>query len=264
MHTTVFFNLKGGTGKTVSCINFAAELAARGKLVVCVDADPQMNLTHFFDKAGDAEVSTLHDVLTQGVPSWLANLIRPTRLAGVAILPASMDLILDDVRAIHEQRIRITAIRELVELLAEEDAADYVLIDSPPGFTAATTCALAAADDVIIPMRPDAFSVAGVGELMRQVRGMREINPRLHVAGVLVTQLRHTTVAKETVDALAESAIPMFSATIRSATAIERSTFERKPVRDLTGLYAKQAAEDYAAAVDEWLKGGAGNGNQIA
>lgn len=259
MRTTVFFNMKGGTGKTVSCINFAAELAARGKRVVCVDADPQMNLTQFF--IGDAEegYTTVYDLLSGTQDAFCESWLLDAR-ENIRLVPGSMDLILADVRALNEHRIKLMALRDLAEVLAEDDAADVMLIDCPPSFTAATTVALASADDVVIPMRPDAFSVAGVGELMRQVAGMREINPRLRVAGVLVTQYRNTTVAKEVLDALGESAIPVFGTTIRATTAIERSTFERKPVRELPGTYARQVAEDYAAAVTEWEKGANGNG----
>lgn len=259
MRTTVFFNMKGGTGKTVSCINFAAELAARGKRVVCVDADPQMNLTQFF--IGDAEegFATVYDLLSGTQDPYYENWMLDAR-ENIKLVPGSMDLILADVRALNEHRIKLMALRDLAEAFAEDDAADVMLIDCPPSFTAATTVALAAADDVIIPMRPDAFSVAGVGELMRQIAGMHEINPHLHVSGVLVTQHRNTTVAKEVVDALTESAIPVFGTTIRATTAIERSTFERKPVRELPGVYAKQVAEDYAAAVTEWEREGERNG----
>ena len=259
MRTTVFFNMKGGTGKTVSCINFAAELAARGKRVVVIDADPQMNLTQFFAGDIEPEATTLCDYLNGEQDPYYENCLLDVR-ENIKLLPGSMDLILADVRALNEHRIKLMALRDLGEALAGDDAADVMLIDSPPSFTAATTVALAAADDVIIPMRPDAFSIAGVGELIRQIAGMREINPRLRVAGVLVTQYRATTVAKEVVDALGESAIPVFGTTIRAATVVERSTFERKPVRELPGVYAKQVAEEYAAAVNEWLKGGADNG----
>lgn len=258
MRTTVIFNAKGGVGKTITTINMAAELAARGKRVVVVDADPQGNLTQFF--GAEQDCGTLYEVLTgTGEPYYVDN-IQDTQIAGVQIIPASGDLILADVRAIREQSIKLTALHDLAVCMAEDDAADVMLIDSPPSFTAATTAALAAADDVIIPIKLDAFSLSGVGELLRQIAGMHEINPRLRVAGALVTMYDGTTVAKETADALAESAIPIFGVSIKRSTAVDRSTFERKPLRELPGTYAKLLAEQYAAVVDEYLRGGAGNG----
>lgn len=258
MRTTVIFNAKGGVGKTVTTINMAAELAARGKRVVVVDADPQGNLTQFF--GAEQDCGTLYEVLTGTGEPYYGDTIQDTQIDGVQILPASMDLILADVRAIKEQSIRLTALHDLAVCMAEDDVADVMLIDSPPSFTAATTAALAAADDVIIPIKLDAFSLAGAGELLRQIAGMHEINPRLRVAGALVTMYDGTTVAKETMDALIESAIPIFGTSIKRSTAVDRSIFERKPLRELPGTYAKLLAEQYAAVVDEYLKGGAGNG----
>lgn len=254
MRTTVIFNAKGGVGKTVTTINMAAELAARGKRVVCIDADPQRNLSAFF--GADLESCTLYDVLMRRDP-YYENTLQNTQLDGVQILPGSMDLILADVRALQAKEIKLHAIRELVEVMAEDDYCDYVLIDSPPSFTAATTAALAAADDVVIPIKLDAFSLAGVKELLRQVRGMRDVNPDLTIAGILVTQYDGTVVAKETADALRESAIPVFGTVIRRTTAVDRSTFERKPLRESKGVYAKYAAEEYADVVNEYLGGGA-------
>ena len=259
MRTTLIFNCKGGVGKTVTAINLAAELAARGKRVVAVDADPQCNLTRFFLNGAEEEYTTLYEVLTGNhEPVWSDWMLDAAE--NIKLVPGSMDLVLADVHALQQKDIKLTAIRELAETLAEDDAADFMLIDSPPSFTAATTAGLAAADDVIIPMRLDAFSLAGVGELLRQIAAMRDVNPRLRIAGVLVTQYDGTTVALETVEALRQSAVPIFNTMIHRTTAVDRSTWERKPLRELHGTYALRAAQEYAALVDEWLKGGAGNG----
>lgn len=260
MRTTVIFNCKGGVGKTISTINLAAELARLGKRVVCVDADPQRNLTEFFAADGD-DVATLYDVLTLGVPTYLPGLLHHTQIDGVDVIPASAELILADVRAINDGSIRLDALRNLaVNLAAEDDAPDHMLIDCPPSFTAATSAALAAADDVIIPVKLDRFSVDGVRELLRQINGMREINPRLTVAGILVTQYDGTTVAKATADAMRESALPVFGTCIRKTTAVDRSTYERLPLRKCKGNYAQLAADEYADVVKELLEGGAKNG----
>lgn len=259
MKTTLIFNCKGGVGKTVTTINMAATLAARGKRVVLVDADPQCNLTRFYSAEPGLGDTTLYEVLTgEHEPyygDWLGEVAE-----NIKLIPGSMDLILADVHALQQKDIKLTAIRELAEALAEDDAADFMLIDSPPSFTAATTAGLAAADDVVIPMKLDAFSLSGVGELLRQIAAMRDVNPRLRVAGVLVTQYDGTTVALETADALRESAVPIFGTMIHRTTAVDRSTFERKPLREMQGTYAKRAAEEYGALVDEWLKGGSNNG----
>lgn len=258
MRTTIIMNAKGGVGKTITTINMAAELAARGKRVVCVDADPQCNLSNFF--GADLESGTLYDVLMRTGDSYYENMLQDTQLKNVSILPGHMDLILADVRALKAQEINRDAVRDFVTCMAEDDYCDFVLIDSPPSFTAATTAGLAAADDVIIPIKLDSFSISGVEEMMRQIQGMREINASLTIAGVLVTQYDGTTVAQETAKALRESAVPVFGTVIRRTTAVDRSTFNRLPLRDEKGTYAKLAAEEYADVVDEYLGGGAKNG----
>lgn len=261
MKTTTIMNCKGGVGKTVTAINMAATLAARGKRVVLIDADPQCNLTHFYLTDAEQEYTTLYDVLTGShEPYYILRRLDARRRGNIRIVPASADLVMADVHALQGKEIKLTAIRELAEVIAEDDAADYLIIDSPPSFTAATTAALAASDDVIIPMKLDAFSLAGVGELLRQIAAMHDVNPRLRVAGVLVTQYDGTTVALETVTKLRESAVPIFSTMIHRTTAVDRSTYERKPLRELPGSYAKRAAEEYDALVEEWGKGGAKNG----
>lgn len=258
MRTTIIMNAKGGVGKTITTINMAAELAARGKRVVCIDADPQCNLSHFF--GAELDSGTLYDVLMRTGDSYYENMLQDTQLENVQILPGHMDLILADVRALKAQEINRDAVRDFVTCMAEDDFCDFVLIDSPPSFTAATTAGLAAADDVVVPIKLDAFSIDGVEEMMRQVKGMREINPTLKVAGVLVTQYDGTTVAKMTAEALRESAIPVFGAVIRRTTAVDRSTFHRLPLRETHGAYARLAADEYADVVDEYLEGGAKHG----
>lgn len=257
MRTTIIMNAKGGVGKTVTTINMAAELAARGKRVVCIDADPQCNLSSFFRANLDI---TLYDVLMFPAPSHYTTLFQDTQIKDVLVLPGDMELILADVRALKDRTINLKSICDLVTCMAEDDFCDFVLIDSPPSFTAATTAGLAAADDVIIPMKLDAFSLSGVKDLLRQIAGMREINPALKIAGALVTQYDGTTVAKETAEALRESAVPVFGTMIRRTTVVDRSTFDRLPLREEHGTYAKLAAQEYADVVDEYLKGGAQHG----
>lgn len=253
MRTTVILNCKGGVGKTVTAINMAAELAARGRRVVLIDADPQCNLTNFYLGRAEEDYTSLYEVLTGNhEPVWSDWMLDAAE--NIKLVPGSMDLIMADVHALQGKEINLTAIRELAETLAEDDAADHVLIDCPPSFTAATTAALAAADDVIMPIKLDAFSLAGVSELLRQISGMRDVNPGIRVAGVLVTQYDGTTVSRESLEALSESAVPIFRTQIHRTTAIDRSTFERRPVRELCGTYARRCAEEYAAVVKEWLR----------
>ena len=260
MRTTVIFNAKGGVGKTTTTINMAAELAARGHRVCVIDADPQCNATDFLlPPAEDASgCQTLYDVLT-GEASYYPEFVWDSRIKRVSLVQGDEQLSLADLAALQKGGVRLRAVRDLIEAFAEDDAFDFVLIDCPPGFTAATTAALAAADDVVIPMKLDAFSIRGEENLVRQINGMREFNPRLRVAGVLVTMAEpRTKVGRQGMELLRESAIPVFDNMIPRSTLVDQSTFAKLPLRDMRG--AEVLAMQYGCLVDEYLKGGANRG----
>ena len=165
--------------------------------------------------------------------------------------------------AIEEEKVVMTADEAafIDRFVAEHCRPHAVVMAERLGkFVAERQMALFAADDVILPIKLDYFSLSGVSELLRQIAGMHDVNPRLRVAGVLVTQYDGTTVANETLEALRESAVPIFGTCIHRTTAVDRAIYEHRPLRELPGSYPKRAADEYAAVVDEWLRGGAGNG----
>ena len=253
MKTIAIMNFKGGVGKTVTTINMAAELAARGKRVVVIDADGQRNLSSFFG-ADTESGGTLYEVLTGEAEPYYGELLQHTQVERVSILPASMELIHADLSALKDGTINLMAVSELVATLAEDDAADFVLVDCPPSFSASTTAALAAADEVIIPLRLDAFSLAGMDELLYQIKEMRRVNPRLKVAGVLVTMRFIANAEAQAEAALRKLPVPVFKQTIRRSVVVEQSTFMRETLRKMAPESA--IAQDYAAVVDEYLTNG--------
>lgn len=260
MRTTLLMNAKGGVGKTTTAVNMAAELAARGKRVCVIDADPQCNATDFLLPPTEAATNcqTLYDVLT-GEATYYPEFTWETRIKDVHLVMGDDKLSLADLAALQKGGVRLRAIRDLAEAIAEDDAYHVILIDCPPGFTAATTAALAAAGDIVIPMKLDAFSIRGEENLVRQINGMREFNPRLRVAGVLVTMNDpNTVVSKQGLELLRQSAIPVFDATISRATAVDKATFTKTPLRLLPE--AAKVAKQYSSFVDEYLRGGAGRG----
>lgn len=253
MKTIAIMNFKGGVGKTVTTINMAAELANRGKRVVVIDADGQRNLSSFFGADTD-NGSTLYEVLTGEAEPYYGELLQQTHVERVSILPASMELIHADLSALKDGSINLLAVSELVACIAEDDAADYVLIDCPPSFSASTTAALAAADEVIIPLRLDAFSLAGMDELLYQIGEMRQVNPRLKVAGVLVTMRFIANAEAQAEAALRKLPVPVFKQTIRRSVTVEQSTFLRETLRQCAA--GSSVELDYAAFVDEYLTNG--------
>ena len=253
MKTIAIMNFKGGVGKTVTTINMAAELANRGKRVVVIDADGQRNLSSFFGADTD-NGGTLYEVLTGEAEPYYGDSLQETQVERVKILPASMELIHADLSALKDGTINLMAVSELVATIAEDDAADYVLIDCPPSFSASTTAALAAADEVIIPLRLDAFSLAGMDELLYQIGEMRRVNPRLKVAGVLITMRHRVNAEDEAEKALRKLPVPVFEHTIRRSVVVVKSTFVKKPMRKFALGCTVQC--DYEEFVDEYLTNG--------
>lgn len=257
MRTTVLFNAKGGVAKTTTAVNMAAELAARGKRVCIVDADPQCNASEFLAPTHIVPEWTLYDLMTS--LRFYHYEAYPTRIENVSLVFGDERLTLADLAALQKGGVRLSALRELAEEAAERDAYDFILVDCPPGFTAATVSALAAADDVVVPLKLDAFSIRGEESLMRQIEGMREFNPKLRVAGVVVTMDDpNTVVSRQGLELLRESAVPVFRGTIRRAEAVNKATFTKTPLRMFPE--ARKIAEDYADFVTEYLEGGAARG----
>lgn len=255
MRTTAIFSHKGGVGKTTTCINLGAELAAKGKRVLLIDADGQRNLSEFFDV--DPEAETLYEVLT-GTEPYYENVIQRTRWENLSVLPSSEDLATVELNALIKGRgVNTKSLAELCEVLAEDDAFDYVLIDCPPSFPPQTLAALAAADDIVVPMTPDRFAVMGLRDVERSTQGAWQVNRALKIAGVLFTMTDHSAVSRDAEAAVRASGYPVFKRTIRSSAYARRMTFDNGPLREFCAFSG--IATDYASFADEYM-GGANNG----
>lgn len=246
-------NLKGGTAKTVTAINMAAILARDyQKRVLLIDADSQANLTEFM-MAGlpEKERKTnggLYDVLTGKRPT-----IRTTLLPLTCILPATDDLMDLDVSKIAGKGADVMALAELAASCSDADLTDHIIIDCPPAFSTAAAAALIAADDVVIPMKLDAFGIRGMTNLLRQVKNMQRINPALKVAGILPTIYYKAPMQDEAEQLLKDSGLPVFSH-IRRSTKVDDMTFAQMPITKSSPR--SSACHDYRRFVEEFLKGG--------
>lgn len=260
MRITAVFSYKGGTGKTTTVINLAAELAARGERVLVIDADGQRNASDFFGALTE-DVGTLYDLLTARAP-YYENLLQETQITGVSILPSSADLATVElsrtIQTTDPLLLRLGAIRDFCEAVSEDAVADYVLIDCPPSFSPQTVAALIAADDVIVPVSPDSWSVSGLRDVSVSMNGVRRSNHRLKIAGVLLTRMSASATARDMETALRQSGYPVFDTAIRSSQMVARSTFEHKPLREFARWVG--ATKDYNDLCDEYKEGGAQNG----
>lgn len=252
MKTIAILNLKGGTAKTVTAATMARCLAAEhDKQVVLIDADQQGNLSQYFGVTDTSSCGNTWTLLTEGVGYW-PDFVTPAG-PNLDLIPSGMELARAD---LPNSGARVMQIDSLRTVLAE-DSVDFLIIDLPPSLGVAAQAALLAADEVIIPIRLDVFSTAGMAELTRQVDSMRSVNPRLRVAGILGTQFQRTAEEREIHRLLAvESGLPVFRTLIRMSPPVPKSIAARESV--LTFSPHCGASKDYRSFVREYLEGNHG------
>jgi chromosome partitioning protein len=182
MRIIAMMNQKGGVGKTTTTVNLGAALAEMGKRVCLVDMDPQAHLTINYGLEPSPEQVSLYDVLVND----RGFLEAVHSVAGkIAVVPSSIDL------AGAEVELVPILGRELIfkkRLEAAMHDFDYILLDCPPSLGLLTINALAAADEVIIPMLPHFLALQGVAKLLETVQMVnRRMNPKLRVSGIVLT-----------------------------------------------------------------------------
>ena len=254
IRTTAILNLKGGVAKTTTAVNMAAILARDHKArVLLIDADSQCNTTEFFGadpKCGNlAEILRLPDDCQDPV-TFCAGCIVGTGYNGVNLIPGDDSLMDLDLSKVELGKVNVNILRQFVE--AADGLYDYILIDCPPAFNAASASSLVAADDVIIPIKLDAFSLRGMGNLMRQIKNMRRINPRLRLAGCLPTMWYKDPQIQAAEDQLRSAGLPVFPH-IRRSDKVDRMTWQQDPL--LVSSPNSAAGVDYRKFVAEYVGG---------
>jgi chromosome partitioning protein len=182
----VVANQKGGVGKTTTAINLGTALAAVGQTTLVVDLDPQGNASTGLGISRHERKISSYDVVMGGAA--LAEAIVPTRIPGLHIVPATVDLSGVELELATESR-RNYRLRDAFARFAEQDSRfTYVLIDCPPALGLLTVNAMAAAHAVVVPLQCEFFALEGLSQLLKTIERVRAgLNPELEIQGVILT-----------------------------------------------------------------------------
>ncbi len=178
-----FANQKGGVGKTTTCINLSAYIAAMGKTVLVVDMDPQGNATSGLGIDKDSDMKTVYDLISGD--SNAEEVIKMTALEGLDVLPSTVDLAGAELEMVQmPQREKI--LKGILDPLREKY--DFIMIDCPPSLGLITVNALTACNSVIIPMQCEYYPLMGITQLMNTIRLIKyHLNPEIDIEGVVMT-----------------------------------------------------------------------------
>jgi chromosome partitioning protein len=194
-----FANQKGGVAKTTTTLNLAVAFAESGYRVLCIDLDPQGNLTMSQGIDPDKVEKSLYDVLVNDMPISEIILKREIDIAVASIDLAGAEIAMST--KIGRERSLEKALKEV------EGDYDFVCIDTPPSLGLLTINALTAANKVIVPVQCEYLSMRGLVQLQNTLRMIQEnLNPDVRIEGILPTMLDSRTIhAKEAVEILEEN-----------------------------------------------------------
>ncbi len=259
MRMIAIMNQKGGVGKTTTSVNLSSALAASGKKVLLIDLDPQAHASLHLGLTFEKEFMSVYDVL---VGNESLESVRHVVSENLWLVPAHLDL------ASADFELASVLGRELIlrDKIADDTMEfDYIIIDCPPSLGVLTLNALAAVEEVFIPLQPHFLALHGLSKLLQTIDLVsRRLNPQLYVSGVVLCMYERTTLSsdvKHDVDAFFSehegrpkscSNVKVFDSMIRKnvrladAPSYGQSIFQYDP--------KSNGAEDYLAFAEEVIK----------
>ncbi len=184
-------NQKGGVGKTTTAVNLGAALAEEGQRILLIDLDPQGNATSALGMQ-EVEAETLYHALLGH--SEVTNVILPTRLTNLFLIPSDLDLAGAEVE-IARMDNHLTRLAGTLAVLREDNAFDFVLLDCPPSLGILMSNALAAADEILTPIQCEYFALEGLVKIVRVVDQIRAsgANDQIEIRGIVMTMFDSRT-----------------------------------------------------------------------
>ena len=178
-------NQKGGVGKTTTAVSLSACLAALGWRVLLIDLDPQANATSALGLEGLEGMSLYRAFVGE---ADMADLILPTRLDNLFIVPADLDLAGAEIEVARLEN-HLTRLREVVRPVVEDAPFDFMVMDCPPSLGILMTNALAAADELLVPIQCEYFALEGLSKITQLVEQIKDVggNPNLTIGGIVMT-----------------------------------------------------------------------------
>lgn len=241
MHTIAVCNRKGGCGKSSTCVSMFSYLTQIAKKrVLLLDFDSQCNSSYAV--GADMEKSTMYDVLRGNAEISVAMQEVMPNLFGAYVIPASNAMV--DI----DNSIDDVAINVKTELQKLYNTVDYIIIDTPPSLGTLTTLALLVADQVVLPVLPDAFSLQGIGMVYEIIQHIHR--PELDIAGILITRYNDRLLLnRKILEMLQETADAMgtqvFDTAIRESVVVREAEFMQIPLFSYDKKLRFGATQDY-------------------